>query len=129
MKVVLLAGRGTTSYAVARALRQSFELCAVICEDAPSRVHLLKRRAKKLGWPVVLNQVAFQTLGVACLRFSARKRLRELLSHEDLSATSFGESKVHSVPSINDPDVPSLVLSYSPDVVVVNGTRIISQEI
>ena len=54
--IVLLARDGASTRIVHHALIQRFPELHTILEDAPSRVDMLKRRAKKLGYVTVAGQ-------------------------------------------------------------------------
>jgi methionyl-tRNA formyltransferase len=59
----------------------------------------------------------------------ARQRISELIVGNGLSDDGFPPEKVHNVLSANDARTIVLLNELQPDVVVVNGTRIISGEV
>ncbi len=127
MTVVLLAGDGDSTWIVHNALRESFELSAVIVEEAPSATQILRRRAHKLGWVTVAGQVAFVLFARVTERFSHARQ--DEIRHENGLDRTRSTSTVTRVESANSDAVIALLQSLAPSVVVVNGTRILSQQV
>lgn len=126
--IVLLAGDGRSSWIVAHALRERFgEVTVLVEDDVPRRV-FLERRARRLGVAKVAGQLLFQAygrLGELC----ARRRRRAILAQYHLDETPLAESELHRVPSVNATETITLLRAIDPDVVVVNGTRIIANKV
>lgn len=123
-RVVLLCRDDLPSRAVSNLLDSEFNLAAVLVESVPSRKKMLQRRARRLGWVTVLGQLAF----IALSRITApryRERISEILSQHNLNGELFALGKVRKVNSVNDEETRVLLRELEPDVVVVNGTRII----
>ena len=127
MSVVLLAGDGDSTWIVHNALRERFPISAVIVEEAPPAVGVLSRRARRLGWPTVVGQVAFIMFARLTERFSKTRR-DEILREHGLSRIR-STTAVTRVDSANSGAVIEMLQSLDPRVVVINGTRILSEEI
>lgn len=127
MSVVLLAGDGDSTWVVCNALRERFPISAVIVEQAPPAIGILRRRALRLGWPTVVGQVAFVLFARLTRRFSKARR-DEILREHGLSRTR-STAAVRRVESANSNAVIEMLRSLDPQVVVVNGTRILSEEV
>lgn len=125
--IVLLAGADDTTNIVYNYLRAHLGELTVIQEDPVSRVTLARRRARRLGWPVVIGQVAFVVGVLPLLRRRARRRVREILADAHLDARPIPE--IHHVASVNDVATARLLRDLDPAVVVVNGTRVIAASI
>lgn len=127
MSVVLLAGDGDSTWIVNNALRERLPVSAVIVERAPPALPILRRRARRLGWATVAGQVAFVLYARLTRRFAAARRDAILREH-GLSRVpaSVGVTRVDDA---NSAEVLELLRSLDPGVVVVNGTRILSEEI
>jgi len=123
-RVVLLAGPGEPTDIVYNYLASRFVDVVVVMERPVPRVTLARRRARRLGWATVLGQVAFVTVALPLLRRSSRERVRAILVESGLDATVNPE--VVRVASVNDPATAELLCVLRPAVVVVQGTRIIS---
>lgn len=127
-RIVLLAGDGRSSWIVARALRERFGELAVIVECEVPRGVFLRRRLRRLGMAKLAGQLLFQAYG----RFGelrARRRRRAILARHRLDDTPLAESELRRVPSVNAAETIDLLRALDPDVVVVNGTRIIAERV
>lgn len=124
-QVVLLAGPGEATDVVFNYLKRFFDDLVVVQEQAPSRLVLARRRARRLGWLEVGGQVTFVSLAMPILRRRARGRVVEILGSAGLDASAIRE--VRRVDSVNDPEVVSVLADLNPALVVVHGTRIISR--
>ena len=126
--VLLLGGRDPATRAVyhslAHALGQRARVQAVL-EEAPSRMDLARRRARRLGWPTVAGQGAFVSLLVPILRLAGRRRIQEIAAESRLHFGPVADA-VH-VGSVNDGETVAVLQNLEPTVVVVHGTRIISR--
>lgn len=126
-RVLILARDGDSTRIVYNALRQTFKVCAVVLEDPVSRSVFLRRRAQKLGVGTVVGQLAFRGFIVPALAARARPRLLEIRSEYGLDISPIDAAKVTRVPSVNSTACCEALKHHAPDVVVVNGTRIISK--
>ena len=126
--VFLLAGAGPSTWIVANALAREHAGLTVVIEQREPRAALLRRRARKLGLPTVAGQVMFQLWGKIGAR-RADARVREIMDGAGLDDTPMEPGRYRRVASANDPSVASLIVGAEPDVVVVNGTRILSRAV
>ena len=124
--VLLLAGPGPSTWIVANALAREHADLTVVIEERESRAVFLRRRARKLGLPVVAGQVLFQLWGKIGAR-RADARVREIMNSAGLDDRPMEPGRYRRVASANDPSVASLIVAAGVDVVVVNGTRILSR--
>ena len=126
--VVLLAGRDDATSIVANYLHKSLtNMLVVITEDPPSRISMVRGRARRLGWFTALGQVLFVVVLMPVLRRQGRRRRREILSETGLDERPFEES--FRVSSVNSTETRRLLRDLDPVLVVVNGTRIISSAV
>lgn len=128
-KVMLLAGEGDSTHIVFHALDKAFGVHSVIIEGRESRKVFIKRRIKRLGVFTVTGQVLFQFIVVPILNFFSKKQIAQFLVDNELDNSNIPQSKITSVISVNNQQVASLIDQVKPDVIVVNGTRIISKKI
>ncbi len=126
-RIVLLATDGVSTNIVYNALAQINPDIVVILEDHISRSQLLKRRIKKLGLVTVIGQVSFMMLAERPLRKSCAARLAQLKAHYDLDDAEI-TGEIHRVNSVNSDEARTFLRELNPALVVVNGTRIISQQ-
>jgi methionyl-tRNA formyltransferase len=128
-KIVLLAGPGESTDILFHALDAEFGVHRIIVETPVSQKQLLKRRAEKLGWPTVLGQIAFKLLIAGPLSRSSQPRLHELKQANHLNDQPLPAGRTIQVLSVNAPECIALLQELNPDVVVVNGTRIIAKRV
>ncbi len=128
-KIVLLCGHGDSSNIVFNKLSEYFRLEKVIVEDNPSKKILIKRRIKKLGMTNVLGQLIFQVVICKFLRRAGRHRIAQIKAEYHLDTSPIPEKQRIQVDSVNSDRTVELLQSIQPDVVVVNGTRIIHKRL
>ncbi len=128
-KIILLAADCESSRWVYNALEESIGLEAVILEQPVSKKELAKRRIKKIGLLPVIGQVFFSALAVPLLRIRSKKRKAALVNKFGLSNETFDNSKTSRVSSVNEEGCLKAIQLLKPDIIVVNGTRIISKNL
>lgn len=129
MKIVLLAGKGQSTLFMYNAISEVFPIEKVIIEDKISTKKLIEIRIKRLGFFKVINQLLFQIIISKSLSFVSKKRMKFLKEYYNLSEKSIEEEKLNYVSSVNDLECISILKDLSPDVIIVNGTRIISSKV
>lgn len=127
-KIVFLASNGESSRWVYNALKKDFGFEAVIIERPISKKVLFKARIKRIGIFKVVGQAMFSVLAVPVLRKKAASRKAALVKQYQLDSTRF-DDKTYHVNSVNDETCKQLLEQVQPDIIVVNGTRIISKKI
>lgn len=128
MSVVILAGRGDSSFAVANFLARHFPVRAVILEEPPNAWQMLKRRAARQGYGAVLGQVLFVLYSRLLTKWS-EGRIAQIRMSRGLRTDPPESMELIRVKSINDESTIQVLRSLQPRVVVVNGTRIISEKV
>jgi folate-dependent phosphoribosylglycinamide formyltransferase PurN len=128
-KIILLASDCESSRWVYHALAETVSIEAVILEQPISKKELAKNRIKKIGFIPVLGQVLFSALVVPLLKLRSKKRKEYLVNKYGVNNNDFSSSKIHSVSSVNDEACLKAINLLQPDIIVVNGTRIISKKI
>lgn len=129
MKIVLLVGKGESSKFLYNKLIKQFEIESVICEEKVSRLYLIKSRVKKLGLLKVINQILFQTGIIFLLKLISNSRIIEIKKEFSLENIEIPSNKLISVNSVNCDYCLNVLKQIKPDLIIVNGTRIISKNI
>ena len=124
-RVVMLAGPGDSTNIVFNAIEPDL----VILEERASPLRVIRRRIKKLGLGTVVGQVLFQAIIVPLLRHLSKKRVREIKRGNGLDDTPIPNDKAIYIHSVNDDSAIMALKRANPDVVVVNGTRIIAEKV
>ena len=129
IKILMLAGKGESSTLMFNGIKDSFLIEKIIFEERVSKKELLKRRMKKLGLATVFGQVFFMIFNNFWLKTTSKARIDQIKQQENLNEQRIDEALVSEVDSINSDETIRLLKEYQPDVVVVNGTRIIKKEV
>ncbi len=126
MRIVILGGPGESTWVLAnRLLRAGHADIEVILEDRSPRVALLRGRARRLGGAAALGQALFILLGQPFLRRAALPRICEIMQEWDLDPRPPAGLPIHRVPSVNAPEAVAQLAASRPELVLVNGTRIL----
>ena len=128
-KIVFLASDCESSRWVYNAIKKKFNITALIIEQPISKKILFKARSKRIGLFKVASQAIFSILFVPFLRKKAINRKHELVAQYQLDNTNFSGDTIHRVKSVNNDACKQLLENIQPDIVLVNGTRIISKKI
>lgn len=126
MKILLIAGSGKSTNYLYNGLDPEFSIGKVIIEEPVSKWSLIKRRIKNLGLLKVLGQVFFISIAPAILRLISKDRISELEEIYFLSSKEIPQERVKKVSSVNSDECMQAIKDYQPDLILVNGTRIIS---
>lgn len=129
MKIIFLAGKGQSTLFMYNALKDSFSIDKVILEDEVSIVKIIKGRIKKFGFFKVVNQLLFQLTISKLLKTMSKKRITALKKHYKLFVEPITDEKLLNVTSVNDSECIAAIKKINPDVIIVNGTRIISSKV
>ena len=125
-KIIFLAGNGDSSLYMFNGLKDEHEILNVIIENPVSKKNLLKRRVKKLGVITVFGQLLFQIFLVKILKLVSKKRIEEIKKINKLSLAVIPKNILIKVLSVNSNDCKAIIEKINPDIIFVNGTRIIS---
>jgi folate-dependent phosphoribosylglycinamide formyltransferase PurN len=128
-KIVLLAGKGLSTNILYNALKNDFTIDTIILEEPVGKKDLIKKRIKKLGVWKVAGQILFQLIIVPLLNLTAAKRKRGIMKNFSMDSSALPLEKTVQVQSVNDDSCLQLLQRMGPQLVIVNGTRIISKRI
>lgn len=131
MKIILLGRDDEYTPMIYHGINASYEISHVITEEPVPKSTFLKRRIKKLGLPKVIGQVFFRVLIVPILDIQAKARKREIEEEYQLAEDhSYQEKGIYShFDSANSEACIQKVKELHPDIVIVNGTRILSKQL
>ncbi|MDP9203651.1 MAG: formyl transferase [Gemmatimonadota bacterium] len=124
--IVLLCGDFVATRAIYAALAQKFGPVTVIVEDPLPRGELVRRRLRSQGFLRVVGQFLFLSVCLPLLRLQAARRISQL--EEQLPLSPEFPHDVVRVPSVNSAEAREALIAARPVVVIVSGTRIISQQ-
>ena len=127
-KLVLLGSDNPTTWIVYNHLIKEFGLFPAFIEQPKSRLSLLKNRIKKLGLAAVADQLAFILAIRPIVSRSAERRIKSICYQMGLEATEPLTKSVHQIDSVNSEGFRKRLSEINPDIIVVNGTRIIGKK-
>jgi len=127
--VIILATKGQTTNLLYNQLVQHFNVKKVILENKISKKIILKNRIKKLGLFKVIGQVLFMGTIPKVLNIISKKRIKQIILEANQDDKPIPTQSLINVNSINDDSISQLINQMSPDLIFVNGTRIISKKI
>lgn len=122
--VVLLIASGPLAWCVANRLNRTFGRITVVQEHPETKVEIVRRRARLLGWPMALGQATWSSL-MRILQSTAARRRDEIQGEHGLRPTPDADLTIHLVPSVNSIECRTLIASLNPEVVAVYGTRML----
>jgi len=127
--IIILATEGQTTNLLYNQLVQHFNVKKVILENKISKKIILKNRIKKLGLFKVIGQVLFMVTIPKILNRSSKYRIKQIIQEANQNDKPIPTKTIVNVNSINDDNISKLINQMSPDIIFVNGTRIISKKI
>ena len=128
-KIVLLAGRGGSTNIIFHALNKIYPIACIILEKPVGKKEFLQKRVKKLGIGKVAGQILFQFFIVKFFDLTTAKRKKEIMEHYQMDCGDLPQEILFRVNSVNDPNCIQQLQDINPDLVIVNGTRIISKQV
>src|SRR5690242_13228508 len=128
-RLLILAGKGTTTNILYNSLKEEYDIVAIIIERPVPIQRFLGKRIKKLGIVKVVGQILFQISIVPILNVTSRKRKKQILDKYNLQDAPLPRKKVIEVSSVNSSECIFQIKNISPELIIVNGTRIISSEV
>ncbi|MEM6631020.1 MAG: formyl transferase [Bacteroidota bacterium] len=127
-RIIFLASPCDFTNMIYHEIAEASDIYKVIFEKPVSKKVFVKRRIKRLGYLQVFGQLSFQLGIVPFLRKFSTKRIEEILSDKKISRNEIPHDKVIQVNSVNSKQTRQLLHELHPDLVLVNGTRIISEK-
>lgn len=130
MRITVLASPGASTEILLNYLQDAgFTEVSAIFEEPTSRAAMLRFRRRKLGLWAVLGQVAFMGLVSPVLLRRGGARRAALLQEYGLRDSPADGVRRVAVANANSADAIAALQASAPDVVLVNGTRILRKGI
>lgn len=125
-RILLVCTDCTNTRILYHGIKNEIPVTHIITEQPVSRKHLIKRRIRKLGWWTTASQLLFQAVAVPLIRMRSSTRIKNILGKGGLDSSPMPEDRIIRVPSVNSDEFTDHLRSIQPDLILVNGTRIIS---
>ncbi|MFK8046421.1 MAG: formyl transferase [Crocinitomicaceae bacterium] len=126
---IIIATKGITTNLLFETLSEQLDVKSVLIEQKISKSIILKGRIKKVGLSKVLGQLMFVALVLPILKINSNKKISKILTRYHLSNKSVPQQKIKEISSVNDRSIIDIVSKLNPDLIFINGTRIISGSI
>lgn len=127
-KIILLGGKGQSTNAVFNVLNKEYDVIPII-EEKESLIVFLKRRIKRLGIITVVGQIIFQLVVPKLLTHFSKKRSEEIIKNNKINFSPIPSESINKVSSVNAQSTIEFIKKINPDLIIVNGTRIISKKV
>jgi phosphoribosylglycinamide formyltransferase 1 len=127
--LVLLGSDNPTTWIVYNLLVQEFGPFPALIEEHVSRRKLFETRKRNLGLRAAISQVAFVMLIRPLLNWRARRRVNHICRREGLERTAPLSTHVTHINTANGDFCRKFLEEAKPDIVIVNGTRILKPHI
>lgn len=127
--ILILAGKGISSTILYNFLTDHFVNVSCIVEEKRNKWKWVKTRAKKLGWFVAIAQLLFQIPVPRILAFFSKKRILEIIKQYNLNLNPIPDDVIIPVKSVNSKKVINWIKEHQPDLIILNGTRIVSKRV
>lgn len=127
-KIIILARDCDSTNVVYNYLKKYFDIDAVVFETPIPRKKQFLNRAKRLGYISALSQVIFFLCIAPIIKRFSRKRKAEIFKQYELDETGPPKEIIKRIRYANTEEGRSVIRELNPDLVLVNGTRIISKK-
>jgi folate-dependent phosphoribosylglycinamide formyltransferase PurN len=127
-KIILLGSNNPTTWIVYNHLIGQYGLFPAFIEKPVSRFKLLKNRVKKLGLFAVLDQMAFIGALRPFISRSSQQRIKQICHSHGLEVTEPLTPSIQPIESVNSESFRRQLAELNPDIIVINGTRIIGRK-
>lgn len=127
-KIVLLARDCDSTTIVYNYLSKHVGFEAIIFEKAFSKRKHLSKRINRLGFWHAIGQAAFMVIINPLLKLFSGKRKKEIIQKYQLDLKTISPTSYKIVNSLNSEESRNLLKRINPDLIIVNGTRIISKK-
>ena len=129
MIIVMLVGPGDSTKYFYNALKLDYNISKVLLTEIPSKKEMIKRRIKKLRLFHVINQLIFQVMVIKILNSINNKKIKNRKASLNLDPDEIPNEKILRVGSVNSKKTIEILKKLKPDVVLVNGTSIITNKV
>lgn len=128
-KIILLCGNQLSSWLVYNFINDKYGIYKVVIDNPVNKTLFVKRRIKKLGILKVIGQILFSLFISKPLTKKSQDRIYSIIQNYQYKITPIPEEKKIRGFSVNDKVIISWLKEQRPDLIIVNGTRIISKNL
>lgn len=125
-RIAIVTAGGPQVWAIVNAVQDRLGPVTVIMEEPESKRALLHKRARKLGWIAVAGQLGTMVFTRLRKLFLSRRDARNL-ADDGLKLEAPSGQAVVNIGSANSPELVDVLAGIQPDVVLLNGCRLLSK--
>ncbi len=127
--IIMICAEGDSSKYVYNNAVKEFNISKVFVVGEESKSVFLKKRIKRHGLLKVIGQIAFIVFAKFFLQKKAKLRIEEINHQYKLNSSEIPEDKIIRVESVNSKKMKQLLKKFDPDLVIINGTTIIKNDV
>jgi folate-dependent phosphoribosylglycinamide formyltransferase PurN len=127
-RIIILARDCDSTNVVYNYLKKYFEIDAVVFEKPIPRKKQFLNRARRLGYMSAMSQVIFFLCIAPVIKMFSQKRKKEIFKQYELDEAMPSEHLIKRIRYVNTDEGRSALNQLKPDLIIVNGTRIISKK-
>jgi len=129
-KLVILASESDKTNIIYNSLATDFQIKTVLIESKSflSITNFWRNRIKKLGFIHVFGQILFLIIILPFIKFFSKRRIAAIKHNYHLDSSKIDDSKIVHVNSINSDQTLNLIQINNPQVIIINGTNILSDD-
>ena len=128
MNIVLLTRDCDSTTIVYNYLNRHFPIHTVVFEKTISKTEQFRRRVKFIGFWNAVGQVIFMLTAFPFLKLTSKQKRKKILAQYDLDLTNIPAEKIKRIDKLSSTKGRELLRELKPDLLIVNGTRILSQK-
>jgi methionyl-tRNA formyltransferase len=127
MNIVVLATKSLTSNFLINSLGKGNKVHVIFENRVPKKI-FWRNRVKRIGIAAALGQIMFLLLASLFQRIY-RKKIQNLIGKENISVIKKPNVCFSEVTSVNSDNCIKKLIEINPDLIILNGTRIISEKV
>ncbi|MCG1008440.1 hypothetical protein J4760_00085 [Salinicoccus sp. ID82-1] len=128
-RIMMICTLGPSTSYVYNHVSRDFNIEDVIVVRKESRKVFLKKRIKRLGLWKVIGQIMFVLYSKIFLSKNVHSRIQMIQRQFNLNSDDIPEEKITHIDSINSEEMKRRIKEVDPDLIIINGTPIIKEDI
>ncbi len=127
LKIILLATDSLSTRILYHKINSNFIIKNVILEKKINIKYIIKNRYKKVGLLKLLDQLLFILFINTLLKYFSNSRKNNILNDNKFNSQAIELDKIINVKSVNSIETINLLKDANSDIIIINGTRILSK--
>lgn len=128
-RLLILGTPGPATNILYHALFNDCREILVIVEKRQSKVELVRRRIRRLGWSTVIGQLFFQVMVQPFVHSFSGKQWNSILRKQQLNSEPIPAECTVQIATANSKECIHRIQQFKPEIVLLSGTRILKKEV